>query len=66
MNHAFSEAEKAYRIDEVPIGAIVVLENRIIGKGYNQCDILSDPTAHAEMIAITAAANTLDHWRLEE
>ncbi len=66
MYHAFSEAEKAYHIDEVPVGAVVVHENRIIGKGYNQCERLSDPTAHAEMIAITAAANTLGNWRLEE
>ncbi|HJM46852.1 MAG TPA: nucleoside deaminase [Candidatus Marinimicrobia bacterium] len=66
MNYAFSEAKKAYKLDEVPIGAIVVLNNQIIGKGYNQCEALSDPTAHAEMIAITAAANTLGDWRLEE
>ena len=66
MNYAFSQAKKAYSIDEVPIGAIVVLNNQIIGKGYNQCETLSDPTAHAEMIAITAASNTLEDWRLEE
>ena len=66
MNYAFSEAEKAYGIDEVPIGAIVTLDNKIIGKGHNQCETLSDPTAHAEMIAITAASNTLGNWRLEE
>ncbi len=66
MNYAFFEAKKAYKLDEVPIGAIVVLNNQIIGKGYNQCEALSDPTAHAEMIAITAAANTLGDWRLEE
>ena len=65
MNYAFTEAEKAYELDEVPIGAIVVLNNRIIGKGYNQSEKLSDPTAHAEMIAITAASNTLGDWRLE-
>ena len=64
MNYAFSEAKKAYNIDEVPIGAIIVLDNKIIGKGYNQCEMLSDSTAHAEMIAITAASNTLGDWRL--
>ena len=66
MYSAFSEAEKAYSIDEVPDGAIIVMENKIIGKGYNQCETLSDPTAHAEMIAITAASNTLRKWRLDE
>ena len=65
MYSAFSEAEKAYSIDEVPVGAIIVMENKIIGKGYNQCETLSDSTAHAEMIAITAASNTLGDWRLE-
>ena len=59
MQEAFKLSEKAFSIDEVPIGSVVVLHNRIIGKGYNQVDSLSDPTAHAEILAITAAANTL-------
>ena len=65
MNIALREARRAYEIDEVPVGAIVVLENEIIGKGFNQTEYLQDPTAHAEMIAITAAANHLNSRRLE-
>jgi tRNA(adenine34) deaminase len=66
MEHALREAELAYKRKEVPIGAIVVRENRIIGRGYNQIEALQDPTAHAEMIAITAAANQLGSRRLEK
>ena len=65
MRQAFREAEKAYTLGEVPVGAVVVHEERIIGKGHNQTETLQDPTAHAEMIAITAAATTLQSWRLE-
>jgi tRNA(adenine34) deaminase len=64
MRRAIQEAGKAFEKDEVPVGAVVVHENRIIGKGYNQTETLQDPTAHAEMIAISAAANTLQSWRL--
>jgi len=56
MEHAFKEAEKAYAKEEIPIGAVIVFENRIIGKGHNQVETLKDPSAHAEMIAITSAA----------
>ena len=66
MSEAFKLAEKAFSLDEVPVGAIVVCFDRIIGKGYNQCESLNDPTAHAEILAITAAANTLDNWSLNE
>ncbi len=59
MNSAFKEAEKAYDKKEIPIGAVIVFENRIIGKGYNQIETLKDPTAHAEILAITSAANYL-------
>jgi tRNA(adenine34) deaminase len=59
MQYALKEAQKAFREDEIPIGAIVVFENTIIGKGYNQVERLNDPTAHAEIIAITSAANYL-------
>ncbi len=65
MRWALKEAEKALSHDEVPIGAVVVHEGQIIGRGYNQTETLNDPTAHAEMIAISAAANTLNSWRLE-
>jgi tRNA(adenine34) deaminase len=64
MRMALREAENAYKQDEVPIGAVIVHENRIIGRGYNQTERLQDPTAHAEMIAITAAATHLASRRL--
>ena len=66
MEQAFREAEKAYARKEIPVGAVVVLNNQIIGKGYNQREALKDPTAHAEMVAITAAANHVDDWRLKD
>ncbi len=59
MQYAFKEAEKAYEKKEIPIGAVVVFEDRIIGKGHNQVETLRDPTAHAEMIALTSAAEYL-------
>ena len=59
MQHALKEAEKAYEAGELPVGAVIVFENRIIAKGYNQVEILRDPTAHAEIIAITSAASYL-------
>ena len=64
MAKAFKLAEKAYTQNEVPVGAIITCHDRIIGQGYNQKERLNDPTAHAEIIAITAAANTLESWRL--
>ena len=66
MEQAFKEAEKAFRLKEVPVGAVVVLNNQIIGRGHNQRESLKDPTAHAEVLAITAAANYLDDWRLKD
>mgnify|MGYP005707176017 FL=1 len=60
------QAQKAYESNEIPVGAIVVLDNKVIGRGYNQREMLNDPTAHAEIIAITAAANTIEDWRLNE
>ncbi len=65
MQLALREAQKAFDADEVPVGALVVFENKIIGNGYNQIEKLQDPTAHAEMIAITAAADFLHSRRLE-
>jgi tRNA(adenine34) deaminase len=59
MNIALQEAKKAYENDEVPIGAIVVIDNKIIAKAYNQTEILQDATAHAEILAITGAEQTL-------
>ena len=66
MNLALIEARKAFRNKEIPIGSIIVKDNKIIGKGYNQVELLKDSTAHAEMIAITSACNTLSNWRLNE
>ncbi len=66
MQYALKEAEEAYRKGEVPVGAVVVQENTIIGRGHNSVETLNDPTAHAEMLAITAAAETLQSWRLNE
>lgn len=66
MKLALKEAGYAYTEDEVPVGALVVCRNKIIGKGYNQTEKLKDVTAHAEMIAITAAANYLGSKYLEE
>ncbi len=64
MLEAIRLAEIAYEKDEIPVGAIVVRDNRVIGRGYNQRELLKDPTAHAEVLAITAAANTIEDWRL--
>ena len=66
MRLALLQAQKAYELNEIPGGAIVVLDNQVIGRGYNQREMLNDPTAHAEIIAITAAANTIEDWRLNE
>ncbi len=65
MRQALNEAELAFREEEVPIGAIIVHEGRVIAKAHNQREQLQDPTAHAEMIAITQAASSLNSWRLE-
>jgi tRNA(adenine34) deaminase len=59
MKQALKEAQKAFDEDEVPIGAVIVQNNRIIAKGYNQVEKLNDSTAHAEIIALTAAFNFL-------
>ena len=66
MKEALREAQKAFEKDEVPIGAIAVYKNQIIGRGHNQTEQLQDPTAHAEILAITAAANALSSWRLND
>ncbi|MEP9412499.1 MAG: tRNA adenosine(34) deaminase TadA [Candidatus Brocadia sp.] len=64
MRQAIIEAKKAVEKDEVPVGAVIVYENRIIARAHNQREMLNDPTAHAEMIAITQAAAYLQNWRL--
>lgn len=64
MKLALSEAELAMEEGEVPVGAVLVYNDTVIGRGRNQIEALQDPTAHAEMIAITSAANTLNSRRL--
>lgn len=66
MREAIKEALKAFERGEVPIGAIVVKEGRIISRGYNQVELLHDATAHAEMLAITSAESVLENWRLSK
>ncbi len=66
MSQAIQQAHKAIQIDEIPIGAVIIHNNQVIGRGYNQREHLHDPTAHAEILAITAASNTLEDWRLND
>jgi tRNA(adenine34) deaminase len=66
MQEAIELARKALESEDVPVGALVVHRNRVIGRGYNQREKLQDPTAHAEMLALTAAAEYIGHWRLED
>lgn len=66
MRAALAEAQAAFDEDEVPIGAVIVHEGRVIAAAHNQRETLNDPTAHAEMIAITQAAEALQSWRLLE
>ncbi len=65
MDQALREARKAYAATEVPIGAVVVHEQQIIARAWNQVETLKDATAHAEMLALTSAQNALGDWRLE-
>ena len=65
MREALREAEKAAEKGEVPVGCVIVHDNRIIGRGYNRREALQDATAHAEIIAISAACQTMHSWRLE-
>ena len=64
MNLALMQAKNGLEQDEVPIGAVIVKDHSILAAAYNQTEMLADPTAHAEMIAITQAAATLTSWRL--
>jgi tRNA(adenine34) deaminase len=59
MKMALKEAERAFEEDEVPVGAVVVINNKIISRGYNMVEKLKDPTAHAEIIALTSAFNSI-------
>ncbi|MCC7293226.1 MAG: nucleoside deaminase [Phycisphaerales bacterium] len=66
MSAALDLAQTAMDADEVPVGAVVVRGGRVIGRGFNQRQTLHDPTAHAEMLAITAAAESVGDWRLDD
>lgn len=66
MKQAIIEAEKALEMDEVPVGAVIVCENKIIARAHNQTQMLNDVTAHAEMLAITAASNYLGGKYLQD
>ena len=65
MASALKEAEEAFKKNEVPVGAIIVRDGVVIARAHNQVEMLQDPTAHAEIIAIGAAANHLGSWRLK-
>ena len=65
MQEAMREARRAYADEEVPIGAVVVRESRVIARAWNQVETLKDATAHAEMLALTAAQTAMGDWRLE-
>jgi tRNA(adenine34) deaminase len=64
MREALRMAQKAYHANEVPVGAVVVREGRIIARAYNQVELLKDATAHAEMLAVTQAEAAVGDWRL--
>jgi tRNA(adenine34) deaminase len=66
MELAIAEAERAAVEGEVPVGCVIVHEGMVIGKGHNRTEALCDPTAHAEILAITAAANHQETWRLDD
>jgi len=65
MREALRQARLAFDADEVPIGAVIVKENRVIARAFNQVELLKDATAHAEILALTQAARALGDWRLE-
>ncbi len=66
MGEALRQAAKAYEADEVPVGAVIVREGRIIARAFNQVELLKDATAHAEMLALTQAEQAAGDWRLTD
>lgn len=66
MRRALFLAREAFEDGEVPVGAVIVHKNKIIAEGYNQIERLKDATAHAEMIALTAASSAMENWRLAD
>ena len=65
MHFALKEAQKAAKIDEVPVGCVIVLNDKIIAKAHNKKEINNDPCGHAEILAIKKASKKLNNWRLE-
>ncbi len=66
MREALKEAKKAFAQDEVPVGAVLVQNMKVIARGFNQVELLQDATAHAEMICLTSGASALGNWRLAD
>src|SRR5216117_483855 len=66
MGEALRQARRARKCEEVPVGAVVVREGRIIARAYNQVELLKDATAHAEMLAVTQAEEVIGDWRLND
>ena len=66
MGEALRQAAKAYQAEEVPVGAVIVQEGRMIARAFNQVEMLRDATAHAEMLALTQAESALGDWRLTQ
>ena len=66
MSEALRQARRAYASDEVPVGAVIVHEGRIIARAFNQVEVLRDATAHAEMLALTQAQSVVEDWRLNQ
>jgi tRNA(adenine34) deaminase len=66
MREALRQAQKAYATDEVPVGAVIVREGKIIARAYNQVELLKDATAHAEMLVLTQAEDAVGGWRLTD
>ena len=66
MGEALRQAAKAYAAEEVPVGAVVVREGRVIARSFNQVELLKDATAHAEMLALTQAEEAVGYWRLTD
>ncbi|MBE0540992.1 MAG: nucleoside deaminase [Verrucomicrobia bacterium] len=66
MQEALRQAARAYEAEEVPVGAVIVREGRIIARAHNQVELLKDATAHAEMLAITQAEQAVGDWRLTD
>jgi tRNA(adenine34) deaminase len=64
MSHAYNESLKAWQANEVPVGAVIEFEGRIVARAFNRVESLNDPTAHAEILAITQATEAIGDWRL--